>query len=118
MNDANEVSEGIRFGAWRKGRAGFLKVGLVLGSLSAMTGLAHAQAVPADDSLTFKGITLYGIVDIGLQYQTHGAPINDFFPAGSADIVQKNSNHSILGITPEQLEPVAHRREWQGRAVR
>jgi predicted porin len=103
VNDVNEVSEGIRFGAWRKGRAGFLKVGLVLGSLSAMTGLAHAQAAPADDSLTYKGVTLYGIVDLGLQYQTHGAPINDFFPAGSADIVQKNSNHSILGITPSNL---------------
>ncbi len=106
MNDANEVSEGMRFGAWRKGRAGFLKVGLVLGSLSAMTGLAHAQAAKApdtDESLTYKGVTLYGIVDLGLQYQTHGAPINDFFPAGSADIVQKNSNHSILGITPNNL---------------
>jgi predicted porin len=80
-----------------------VKVGLVLGCLAAMTGLAQAQAVPADDSLTYKGITLYGIVDLGLQYQTHGAPINDYFPAGSADIVQKNSNHSILGITPNNL---------------
>ncbi len=103
MNDVIKVSEGTRFGAWRKGRAGFLKVGLVLGSVLAATGLAQAQTVPADDSLTFKGVTLYGVVDIGLQYQTHGAPINDFFPAGSADIVQKNSNHSILGITPNNL---------------
>jgi len=105
VNDANEVSEGIRFGAWRKGRAGVLKVGLVLGSMLAASGLAHAQstAPAADDTLTFKGITLYGIVDIGLQYQTHGAPINDYFPAGSADIVQKNSNHSILGVTPNNL---------------
>jgi predicted porin len=68
-----------------------------------MTGLVHAQALSPDDSLTYKGITLYGVVDLGLQYQTHGAPINDFFPAGSADIVQKNSNHSILGITPNNL---------------
>jgi predicted porin len=103
VNDANQVSEGIRFGAWSKGRAGFLKVGLVLGCLSAITGLAHAQTLPADDSLTYKGITLYGIVDIGLQYQTHGAPINDYFPGGSADIVQKNSNHSIIGVTPNNL---------------
>ncbi len=103
MNDVIKVSEGKRFGAWRKGRAGFLKVGLVLGSVLAATGLAQAQTVPADDSLTYKGITLYGIVDLGLQYQTHGAPINDFFVAGSADIVQKNSNHSILGVTPSNL---------------
>ncbi|MGO9945808.1 MAG: porin [Steroidobacteraceae bacterium] len=103
MNDAIEFNEGTRSGTWRKGRAEYVKLGLMLGSLLAMTGLAQAQTVPADDSLTFKGITLYGIVDLGLQYQTHGAPINDFFPAGSADIVQKNSNHSILGITPNNL---------------
>ena len=108
MNDANFFSEGNLLKAWRQGRAGFLKYGLILGSALAFTGLAHAQstAAPApapDESLTYKGITLYGIVDIGLQYQTHGAPINDFFVAGSADIVQKNSNHSITGFTPSNL---------------
>jgi predicted porin len=75
-------------------------------SLLAATGLAQAQsaAPPAsDDSLTFHGITLYGIVDMGLQYETHAAPINDYFPGGAADIVQKNSNHSVTGITPNNL---------------
>jgi predicted porin len=88
-------------------------------------GLAHAQtavAPPADDALTYHGITLYGTVDLGLQYQTHGAPISDYFPAGSADIVQKNSNHSITGVTPNNLsqskiglqgiEPIAG--DWSG----
>jgi predicted porin len=105
VNDVNIISEGMRSGAWRRGRAGFWKYGVVLGSLLAVAGLAQAQsAAPApDDSLTYKGITLYGIVDLGLQYQTHGAPINDYFPGGSADIVQKNSNHSITGVTPNNL---------------
>jgi predicted porin len=58
---------------------------------------------PADGSLTLHGITLYGIVDIGLQYESHGAPFNDYFPAGSADIVQKNSNKSQFGATPSNL---------------
>ena len=40
---------------------------------------------------------------MGLQFQTHGAPISDYYPAGSADIVQKNSNHSVTGITPSNL---------------
>ena len=83
-----------------------VRAGLLFVSLLAATGLAQAQsaAPPAsDDSLTWHGITLYGIVDLGLQYQTHGAPINDYFPAGGADIVQKNSNHSITGITPSNL---------------
>jgi len=69
------------------GRNGFL-----LCALLAATGAAQAQstaataapAAPADDGLTFHGITLYGTVDLGLQYQTHGAPISDFYPAGSA----------------------------------
>jgi predicted porin len=76
--------------------------------LLAATGLAQAQsatapATPADESLTYHGITLYGIVDIGIQDQTHGAPINDYFVAGSADIVQKNSIHSVTGVTPSNL---------------
>jgi predicted porin len=73
------------------------------------TGVAQAQSpvgpvvAPADDSLTLHGVTLYGIVDIGLQYENHGAPINDYFPAGANDIVQKNSRYSVLGATPSNL---------------
>ena len=81
-----------------------LRGGLLLGSLSALTGVSHAQSTsPADESLTWYGITLYGIVDIGLQYDSHGAPFSDYFPAGSADIVQKNSNHSEVGATPSNV---------------
>src|SRR5580700_4570354 len=81
-----------------------LRNSLLLGCvLSTAAGVAGAQSAAPDDSLTFHGITLYGIVDIGLQNQTHGAPISDYFVAGSADIVQKNSNHSITGVTPSNL---------------
>ncbi len=73
---------------------------------------AHAQSSPPttvvtsgtpDQSLTWHGITLYGIVDIGLQYETHGAPYSDYHPAGSANIVQKNSRQSVTGLTPSNL---------------
>src|SRR4029077_8522586 len=85
--------------------------GLLFASVLAATGLAHAQttaAAPAappaqDDSLTWHGITLYGIIDVGIQNQTHGAPISDYFVGGSAEIVQKNSNHPVTGITPSNL---------------
>ena len=82
--------------------------GLMFVSLLAATGLAQAQsatapAAPVDESLTWHGITLYGIVDVGFQNQTHGAPISDYFPGGSADIVQKDSNHSVTGVTPSNL---------------
>jgi predicted porin len=49
--------------------------------------------------LTWKGITLYGIIDAAVQYESHGAPFNDYFISGGSDIVQKNSNHSVFGVT-------------------
>ncbi|HEY1610375.1 MAG TPA: hypothetical protein VGG24_14000, partial [Paraburkholderia sp.] len=71
---------------------------LMLGAAIAASGTALAQSPagpvpqPADSSLTLHGITLYGIIDAGLQYESHGAPFSDYFAASSADIVQKNSN--------------------------
>jgi predicted porin len=84
---------------------GVLKTGFLLAVLSLAASAAQAQsaAPAADDSLTWHGITLYGIVDVGVQNQTHGAPISDYFVAGSAEVVQKNSNHSVTGVTPSNL---------------
>lgn len=62
-----------------------------------------AADTAAGDTISWKGITLYGIVDIGLQYDTHAAPFSDYFPAGSSDIVQKNSYRAITGVTPNNL---------------
>ena len=103
------------------------KHGLTLSALLAVTGIAHAQSASApasDDSLTMHGITLFGIVDVGVQNETHGAPINDYFPAGAADIVQKNSNKSITGVTSNNLsqsriglqgvEPLFGEGDWKG----
>jgi predicted porin len=60
-------------------------------------------ARPVDQSLTFYGITLYGVIDLGYQYETHGAPYSDYHPAGSANIVQKNSRQSVSGFTPSNV---------------
>ena len=82
---------------------------LALGAFLAASSAAQAQSsmgpvpLPADGSLTLQGVTLYGIVDVGLQYESHGAPFSDYYPAGSADIVQKNSNKSQFGATPSNL---------------
>jgi predicted porin len=71
----------------------------------AAAGVAQAQNSPtaSDDSLTWKGITLYGAVDIGLQYQTHGVPASDYFPAGTESPISKNSNGSVTAVTPSNL---------------
>jgi predicted porin len=94
---------------------GVLSAWLPLCVLSMAAGAVAAQspagaapatvgtAAPVDDTLTWHGITLYGIVDIGLQYESHGAPFSDFHPAGSANIVQKNSRQSVTGATPSNL---------------
>ncbi len=77
---------------------------LLLSSL-AVAGVAQAQTAPPkdDSSLTWNGITLYGIVDVGLQYITHGVPISDYFPAGSYPAAAKGNNASVTGVTPSNL---------------
>jgi predicted porin len=101
---------------------------LLLASLTG-AGIAQAQTTPAagsapahSDALTWNGITLYGIVDVGLSYETHGAPSSDYFPAGIENIIQKNSNNSVTAVTPNNLsqsriglsgkEPIAG--DWSG----
>jgi predicted porin len=79
---------------------------LLAGVMLAAGGLAQAQTTspaappaPADESLTWHGITLYGIVDVDFQYETHGAPLSNYFISGGSDIVQKNSNNAVSGFT-------------------
>jgi predicted porin len=88
-----------------RGRS-YLGGGLLAGALLAAGGAAQAQTTsptalpgPADDSLTWHGITLYGIIDMDYQYETHGAPFSNYFISGGADIVQKNSNNGVSGFT-------------------
>jgi predicted porin len=81
---------------------------MVAAACLALTGHAAAQNVPYpgpgdDQSLTYKGITLYGVVDIGLQYQTHGAPASDYIAYSTEPVIQKNSNHSVTALTSSPL---------------
>jgi len=57
-----------------------------------------AQPAPNDESLTWHGITLYGIVDVDLQYENHGAPFNNYWFASGAEVVAKNSNNPVSGV--------------------
>jgi predicted porin len=59
--------------------------------------------VPADDSLTWHGITLYGVIDVGIQYDTHSAPFTPYRPAASGNIVRSNDYGSPVGITPSNM---------------
>jgi predicted porin len=59
--------------------------------------------VPEDDSLTWKGITLYGVIDAGIQYDTHSAPFSPYRPAASGNIVRSNDYESPVGVTPSNM---------------
>jgi predicted porin len=53
--------------------------------------------------LTYYGVTLYGAIDMGLAYQTYGAPFNRVAPFGLEYLVQKNSGRSQFSIAPNGL---------------
>ena len=81
---------------------------LVLLSALASSPAALAQqktgpGVPVDDRLTWNGITLYGVIDIGVQYDTHSAPFTPYRPSASGNIVRQNSHQSVLGLTPSNM---------------
>ena len=96
---------------------------LAAGAAQAQTTSPTAAPSPADESLTWHGITLYGIIDVDMQYETHGAPFSNYFISGGSDIVQKNSNNPVFGVTSNGMsqsrvglqgsEPL-HFMDWSG----
>jgi predicted porin len=72
-------------------------------SVQALAQQKTGPGITGEDSLTWKGITLYGVVDIGLQYDTHMAPFTPFRPAASGNIVRQNSRQSVVGLTPSNM---------------
>ena len=88
----------------------YLGGSLLAGALLAAGRAAQAQTAPTgapasatDQSLTWHGITLYGVVDMDFQYETHGAPFSNYFISGGSDIVQRNSNNAVSGVTSNGL---------------
>lgn len=64
---------------------------------------AAASPPSVDTSLTLYGITFYGTIDVGLRYQTHAAPSNDYFVNGTVPIISKASYQSVVAVTPNNL---------------
>ena len=61
-------------------------------TLAAAACALPALAFAADDSATVNGITFYGKIDVGVTYDTHGAPPTNGGTLGSNYVIQKNSN--------------------------
>ena len=94
---------------------------LALVVMSAITGVARAAEGPTpasppnpaacasfqdflatDCPLTWHGITLYGVYDIGLGWVSHGLPENGYNYEGES-LVNRNGNHSQFLIAPNNL---------------
>src|SRR5258708_22858336 len=64
---------------------------------------AEYKKAPVDDSLTWHGITLYGLVDLGVTYQNHGTPLSNLAGPGLNYLISRNSNGSYFGVGPNAL---------------
>ncbi len=87
---------------------------------------APASGPKKSDSgaLTWNGITLYGTVDIGVEYVSHGAPLSQTWGPGLPSFIQNFSNHSITSVNGNGLsqskigisgvEPIPGLTDWTG----
>jgi len=91
---------------------------------STATAPAPAAAKGDSGSLTWNGITLYGTVDIGVEYVSHGAPLSQLWSPGLPSVIQNFSNHSIVSVNGNGLsqsklgisgvEPIPGLEGWNG----
>jgi predicted porin len=72
-------------------------------SVSSLAQQKTGPGITDEDALTWHGITLYGVIDLGLQYDTHSAPFSSYRPAASGNIVRQNDSQSVTGITPSNM---------------
>jgi predicted porin len=70
-------------------------------------GTTAQAADPLPDSLSLGGVTLYGTIDIGYAYQSHGVPSNGQFPGGleyQAFTTTRNFGGSVSTFASSGLE--------------
>src|SRR5579859_3809135 len=52
----------------------------------------------ANEGLSMYGITIYGTVDLGLSYQSHGSPFSDAAATNVNNFLIKSSNNPNLSL--------------------
>lgn len=104
QGDPMNFTQGVRSAKLCKlGLCGLVVVGAMSASVPALAQQKTGPGITGDDSLTWHGITLYGVIDIGLQYDTHSAPFTPYRPAASGNIVRQNDYQSAFGLTPSNM---------------
>ena len=71
--------------------------------VAVVPAFAQTAAPASNGSLTYQGITLYGTVDLGLAYLTHGAPLSAYYGPGLPFLIQKFNNKPIISMAPNGL---------------
>jgi len=77
--------------------------GAIVAAVPARAQQKTGPGIVGEDSLTWHGITFYGVIDIGVQYDTHSAPFTPYRPSASGNIVRQNSRQSVSGLTPSNM---------------
>ena len=62
-----------------------------------------APKIPGPPTLTWNGVTLYGTIDAGVAYLSHGAPLSPLYGPGLPFVVQNFSNHPITSVADNGL---------------
>ena len=59
--------------------------------------------VATDCQLTWQGITVYGTIDAGVGWQSHGAPLDPRSAVAASYLIQKQNNSALWGLAPNAL---------------
>jgi hypothetical protein len=112
--------------AWRTARSGFmlLLAGAAFATNASADDVTVTKALPAASAkapsqpatcgsledfavtncpLTWNGITVYGTIDAGVTWRSHGAPFNGTSAVGEDYLIQKYSNRAQWGLAPNGL---------------
>jgi hypothetical protein len=63
----------------------------------------YVNSSAQDCPLTWNGITVYGAVDTGVDYMTHGVPFNGAYAQGVEPLISKNSQGARYSIAPNGI---------------
>jgi predicted porin len=96
-------ASGLRIGGSTRIWGAWVVLSALTASLPVLAQQKTGPGITGEDSLTWHGITLYGVIDVGVQYDTHSAPFTPYRPAASGNIVRQNSNGSVIGLTPSNM---------------
>jgi predicted porin len=61
------------------------------------------DSTAADCPLSYMGVTVYGQIDVGADYNSHGVPFNGAYPQGIEELISKNSQGARYAFAPNNL---------------